>query len=259
MFLMGYVCLWLMGILLGLVGAGGAILTIPILVYLLGIPVLVATTYSLVIVGATSFFGALHYRNDILFGKAIFFAVPSVLGIFVARTFVIPQLPPVLFYFSLHEILILLLVIFMLLGGFSLIHSFPQQKNLEKRIALFSDKFKVVFLGLFLGFVIGLLGTGGGFFIIPVFMFFMQASLPQAVATSLFIITLNSLVGFLSDKHDFSFFDVVSLSKYLGCAFLGMLLGIFLSKFLRKEGLKKFLGYFVWTVAFAILLKEFLF
>lgn len=78
--LLGYIALAAMGITLGLVGAGGSILTIPILVYLRNVPIILATSYSLVVVGSTAFMGLLRYRHHILFKKAIVFLLPSVLG-----------------------------------------------------------------------------------------------------------------------------------------------------------------------------------
>ena len=114
---LGYLALSFMGITLGLVGAGGSILTIPILVYLLKVPIIFATSYSLAVVGSTAFIGILRYRNQILFRQAILFLMPSVLGVFVARHFMIPNLPNTMWSISIDKALVILLLSFMSLAG----------------------------------------------------------------------------------------------------------------------------------------------
>ena len=76
----GYISLTIMGIILGIVGAGGSILTIPILIYLLGTPILLATSYSLILVGTSAFMASIYYRNSISVRKAIHFAIIGTLN-----------------------------------------------------------------------------------------------------------------------------------------------------------------------------------
>lgn len=253
--LLGYITLAAMGITLGLVGAGGSILTIPILVYLLNVPIILATSYSLVVVGSTAFMGLLRYRHHILFKKAIVFLIPSVLGIFTARYFMISALPHTIGSLPIDKALVILLLIFMGVAGYFMINNSPldAKSHLPK-----NQNIKVILISLALGIVMGILGAGGGFLIIPTLVLLMGFTMQEAVPTSLFIITVNSLIGFMADQHQFIADDWSHLAKYLAPALLGMLIGLYIAKFVQGESLKKAFGYFVWVVGIAIFAKEFI-
>lgn len=253
--LLGYIALAVMGITLGLVGAGGSILTIPILVYLLNVPIILATSYSLVVVGSTAFMGLLRYRHHILFKKAIVFLIPSVLGVFAARHFMIPALPHTIGSLPIDKALVILLLIFMSAAGYFMTKnsSLDVQNHLPKK-----QNIKVILIGLALGVIMGLLGAGGGFLIIPTLVLLMGFTMQEVVPTSLFIITVNSLIGFAADQHQFIASDWGNLAKHLAPALLGMLMGLYIAKFIQGKILKKAFGYFVWIVGIAILIKEFI-
>ena len=253
--LLGYIALAVMGITLGLVGAGGSILTIPILVYLLNVPIILATSYSLVVVGSTAFMGLLRYRHHILFKKAMLFLAPSILGVFTARHFMIPALPHTIGSLPIDKALVILLIIFMSAAGYFMIKnsSLDVQNHLPK-----NQNIKVILIGLALGIIMGLLGAGGGFLIIPTLVLLMGFTMQEAVPTSLFIITVNSVIGFTADQHQFIADDWSHLAKYLAPAFFGMLMGLYIAKFIQGKILKKAFGYFVWIVGIAILIKEFI-
>jgi uncharacterized membrane protein YfcA len=253
--LLGYIALAAMGITLGLVGAGGSILTIPILVYLLNVPIILATSYSLVVVGSTAFMGLLRYRHHILFKKAIVFLTPSVLGVFAARHFMIPALPHTIGSLPIDKALVILLLIFMSAAGYFMIKNSPldAKNHLPK-----NQNINVILIGLALGGIMGILGAGGGFLIIPTLVLLMGFTMQEAVPTSLFIITVNSLIGFAADQHQFIADDWSHLAKYLAPAFFGMLMGLYIAKFIQGESLKKAFGYFVWVVGIAIFAKEFI-
>jgi uncharacterized membrane protein YfcA len=96
----GYTGALLIGIVLGITGGGGSILTVPILVYILNLNPLLATAYSLFIVGTTSAFGTFqNFKKGLVAPKtAVQFAIPSVIGVYLTRKFVVHHLPEVLFY-----------------------------------------------------------------------------------------------------------------------------------------------------------------
>lgn len=215
--LLGYIALAAMGITLGLVGAGGSILTIPILVYLLNVPVILATSYSLVVVGSTAFMGLLRYRHHILFKKAIVFLIPSVLGVFAARYFMIPTLPHTIGSLPIDKALVILLLIFMSAAGYFMIKNSPlDTKNHPPQ----NQNINVILIVLVLGVIMGILGAGGGFLIIPTLVLLMGFAMQEAVPTSLFIITVNSLIGSAADKHQFLASDWSHLTKYLAPALM---------------------------------------
>lgn len=252
---LGYIALSIMGITLGLVGAGGSILTIPILVYLLNVPILLATSYSLMLVGCIALVAAIRYRRYILFKQAFMFLLPSILGVFGARYAIIPNLPHTLGIISTDKALVILLLIFMGLAGYFMVRN---TINYPKNQLSTHENIKVIFIGLSLGIMMGLLGAGGGFLIIPTLVLLMGMSMEEAVPTSLFIITMNSLIGFAADKHHFLSSDWLNLINYLTYALLGMLIGLYLGKFTKNACLKKAFGYLIWIVGITILIKEFI-
>jgi uncharacterized membrane protein YfcA len=199
--------------------------------------------------------GLLCYRHRILIRKAIVFLIPSVLGVFVVRHFMIPALPHTLGFFSIDKVLVILLLIFMSAAGYFMIKNAPfdAQNHLHN-----NQNIKVILIGLSLGMVMGLLGAGGGFLIIPALVLLMGFRMQEGVPTSLFIITVNSLIGFAADQHQFIASDWSNLAKYLCPALLGMLTGLYIAKFIRGESLKKAFGYFIWVVGIAIFAKEFI-
>ena len=99
---MSYLFALIMGITLGLVGAGGSLLTIPVLVYVSGIPAVMATSYSLFIVGTTALVGAMEYwkRGLLHLKTAIVFVLPSLAAVLVVRKIVLPMLPDTIFQLS---------------------------------------------------------------------------------------------------------------------------------------------------------------
>src|SRR5205085_4081305 len=98
----GYAGAVIIGLSLGLIGAGGAIITVPVLVYLFGIETLLATTYTLFIVGLSAFTGSLRYMkmNHVHFKTALVFAGPSICSVIVTRAFILPAIPKTIF--SVH-------------------------------------------------------------------------------------------------------------------------------------------------------------
>ena len=96
--ILGYIASLVIGISLGLIGGSGSILTVPVLVYLFRVQPVLATAYSLFIVGSTSLVGAFpKYREGLINLKtAIIFGIPSIIAVFATRSFLVHRLPPVL-------------------------------------------------------------------------------------------------------------------------------------------------------------------
>ena len=95
----GYVGAVIIGLTLGILGSGGSILTVPVLVYLLHFNPIVATGYSLFIVGLTSLTGAFSYmRKDLVdYRTAIAFALPSFVSVYSVRRFLLPLIPRIVY------------------------------------------------------------------------------------------------------------------------------------------------------------------
>ena len=93
--ILGYIGALIVGITLGLLGGGGSILTVPILVYLLGTNPVLATAYSLFVVGATSLVGAIRNMSQGMVDVkiAFIFAIPAFIAVYTTRRFVVPAIP----------------------------------------------------------------------------------------------------------------------------------------------------------------------
>ncbi|MFD1079882.1 sulfite exporter TauE/SafE family protein, partial [Longispora fulva] len=110
-------------------------------------------------------------------------------------------------------------------------------------------------LGFGTGLVTGLVGAGGGFIIIPILVLLAGLPMKKAVGTSLFIIALNSLLGFLGDLGHQPI-DWPFLLFFTFLAVLGIFLGVYLNKFIDGKKLKKGFGWFVLVMGIYILWKE---
>lgn len=258
---LGYFAALLIGLVLGLIGGGGSILTVPVLVYLLGINPMVATAYSLFIVGTTSAFGTiLNYKKGLVEIKTgLKFAVPSLLAIYFTRKFLIHFLPEKLF--SVGEItitkdffLMALFAVVMMLASLSMIYEKIDKEKKDSN----SMTYIIVFQMFFVGIIIGLIGAGGGFLFIPALIYLAKLPIKKAVGTSIFIIAINSIVGFSGDIGNINP-DWKFLLLFTFIAILGIFVGIYINKFINEKSLKKSFGWFVLFMSAFILVKEIFF
>ncbi len=258
--IIGYIASILIGVVLGLLGGGGSILSIPILVYLFGVEPVMASAYSLFIVGVTSFVGAIpKYREHLIHLKTgILFGIPSIIAIFCTRKWIVPAIPDVVFnagsfMMTKRELLLGLFALLMVLASFSLIRK-------KKEIASNSQRFRtflVIIEGILIGFLTGLVGAGGGFLIIPALVFLTGLSFKTAVGTSLFIIAINSLFGFFGDLLNYKI-EWGFLLSITALAAVGILAGNFLSRRILSFYLRKAFGWLTLLMGCWILLREFI-
>lgn len=256
--ILGYLASVLIGISLGLIGGGGSILTVPILVYLFGLEAQHATSYSLFIVGITAMTGAYrHYKlGNLEIKSGLAFALPSVLSLLLVRKILLPALPEVLCTIN-HTTVIknaLIMVVFallMLAASIAMIRpsAEPTQKSNPEYKSL-------AIMGFLIGLIIGFLGAGGGFLIIPALLFFARIPMKQAVGTSLLIISINSAIGFVGDALGGAPINYTLLLSISGIAIVGMFIGTQLSKKINGAQLKPAFGWFVLLMGIYILLKE---
>ena len=199
--LFGFAATILAGATMGMIGGGGSILTVPILVYLLEIPPVLATGYSLFVVGLSALVGSVNYfKLGLVNLKAgTIFAVPAFVGVFLARKFLVPALPVEIF--NLGNLVVgrdlIVMGVFatvMILASFSMIRG-GRESEQEGELQF---KYPMIALeGLIVGAVTGFVGAGGGFLIIPALVVLAKLPMKQAVGTSLMIIAVKSFFGFL--------------------------------------------------------------
>lgn len=259
--IVGYLASALIGISLALIGGGGSILTIPVLVYLFGISPLLATSYSLFIVGSTSLIGSVnnYKKGHINVKAALYFGTASIITVFLTRKFIVPVIPVELFSingFTVTEpfLTMILFGILMLMASISMIND-KKSTEAKKEQTIFARFFGLVGYGVGIGLVTGLLGAGGGFLLIPALVLIIGMPMKQAVSTSLLIITLNSLIGFTGDIGHFNI-DWIFLLSVTAMAVAGVFIGALISRKIEGEKLKKGFGSFVLLMGIYIIIKE---
>ncbi len=257
----GYIASICIGLVLGMLGGGGSILSIPILVYLFNIDAVMASAYSLFIVGATSLAGAIpKYREHLVNVRTgLIFGIPSIIAIFATRKWIIPSIPDVLFFIGSFALTKRIL----LLGIFAILMILASIVMIRKRGEFASDTngFQVggiMAQGVLIGFLTGLVGAGGGFLIIPALILLTGISFKTAVGTSLFIIAINSLIGFMGDVLNYSI-NWTFLFKITSLAIIGILVGNQFSKKLPSYKLRKSFGWFTLVTGGLMLIKEIFF
>lgn len=328
---LGFLIAILIGFTLGFIGGGGSILTVPVLVYMFQIEPVLATAYSLFIVGISASVGALNYMKKGLlsYKTAIVFAVPSLLAVFLTRRFLLPTIPEQLFTIGELDITTDLLFILILIGvmlavsllslnmtfrgskkhikafllvtpaaimvfivrqfiipkipdhlivlgdftltknvgimvffaivmffsSFSMIRGRKEPDQDKEPQGLLHNYPVIVLEGGIVGTITGLIGAGGGFLIIPALVLLAGLSMKMAIGTSLLIISVNSLLGFLGDIGNQEIAWTFLLA-FTGLAVIGIFAGSYATKFIDGNKLKKGFGWFVLTMSIYILIKE---
>lgn len=257
MHITGYIASLFIGISLGLIGGGGSILTVPVLVYLFGISPILATSYSLFVVGSTSLIGSFNsWRKGLVdFRTTLLFGISSILTVFVIRKLIIPIIPEDIIIGSIHlkfsTLTMILFGILMLAASFSMMANKVAEHHPHHK----KNTGILILYGTGIGLVTGFLGAGGGFLLIPALVLLLHLPMKKAIGTSLLIIALNSLTGFAGDigNHKTDWFFLLTISAI---AIAGIFLGGLFSKKIDGEKLKKAFGWFVLLMGIYIIIKE---
>ncbi len=265
----GYFAAVFIGLALGLMGGGGSILTVPVLVYLMGVGPVRSTAYSLFVVGCTALVGAAQYwRKGLVAGPtALVFLATSGAAVFGTRRFLLPLLPAEIgrlgpLVVSKDLLVLLAFAALMVAAATAMIRG--QQSDdvpVAKQIGAVGQPVNyplILGVGAAVGLLTGFVGAGGGFLIVPALVLFARLPMKQAVGTSLAIIALNSLIGFGGDLLAGTPVEWPFLLGFLGFALGGIVLGTYLARFVPGARLKPAFGWFVLAMGSFILLKELL-
>ena len=259
--LIGYLLAVLVGISLGLIGSGGSILTVPILVYVMAVEPVLATAYSLFIVGSTALVGGMQSARlkKVDFKTAIIFGIPSIVAVYLTRAYLVPYLPDEIFKIQSFVLtksiaLMLLFATVMILASFSMIR--PSKIVIVENSPMVYNYPMILIEGTLVGVLTGLVGAGGGFLIIPALVLLAKMPMKLAVGTSLFIIAAKSLLGFLGDLKGNELIDWHLLMYFTTASVIGIFIGISFSKRVEGAKLKTGFGWFVLTMGIYIVLKE---
>ncbi|BAZ45902.1 hypothetical protein NIES4102_29300 [Chondrocystis sp. NIES-4102] len=250
--IVGYFLALCIGLSLGLIGGGGAVLAVPILIYVMGVTPKVAIATSLAVVGIVSVVGIIpHWRQgNVNFKIATFFAPSAMIGAYLGA-----QITKLAFITETIQLVCFGLV--MVITSVLMIRKDAKSSEGQKVVhSNYLGKWLAIpLLGLGIGIITGFVGVGGGFMIVPALVLFGGIAMKQAIGTSLLIIAFNSVTGFIG------YLDQVNLNWDLVISFaitasLGTLIGAYLTRFIDAKNLQKGFGYFVLAVAIFVLIKR---
>lgn len=230
---------------LGLLGGGGSILTVPALVYLVGQTPQVAVMTSLAIVGANSAMGAFFHRaqGTLNWRVALLFGGAGMATAYIAAGFSDRISPDVI----MVAFATLMLVIGLLLIFRGAPHGRVELENLSL--------VKILASGAAVGLLTGILGVGGGFLIVPALVMLVGLPMQQAVGTSLVVIAMNSLAGFMGHLGDGAL-DVPSLVVFVVAGLAGTFAGARLAHRLPAARLRQAFAGFVILLAIFLLIDN---
>lgn len=255
----GYIIALFIGISLGTIGGGGSILTVPVLIYFFGVSPVLATSYSLFIVGVTSGVGAVRNVKYGLVNHrvAVLFGCTSTLIVFIIRRFIIPRVADTTVTFNrlifpYSFIMMLVFSLFMITAAWIMIRDV---RFLKREEHIRHGDAAVAGIAVILGLVTGFLGIGGGFIIVPALVLVINLPMKEAVGTSLAVITFGTLVGFINDSRMVAI-DWKLLLTITAVSLAGLVIGLILNHKLDAKILKRVFGWFVLVVGCYIFAKE---
>jgi uncharacterized protein len=243
----------LIGVLLGLLGGGGSILTVPVFVYLLGFTPKAAIAMSLPVVGATSLVGALgHWRaGNVRLRTALTFGACAMLGSFVGAR---------LARHMTGQAQLVLLAIVMLGAAVTMFRARPAEEDELPRaadaLALGGGALALVlWVGLAVGVLTGLVGVGGGFLIVPALVVLGRIPIKQSVGTSLLVIAMNAASGFAGYLGTVDV-EWRFVALFTGVAMVGILVGTRLVRHVSAAELKRAFAAFLVLMATLIIVQN---
>jgi len=233
------------GTVFGIFGAGGSILLVPILVYVLHVPVKASLGMSLFILMCTGFLAALaHARSlNVRWTIGIRWALAGIVGSYAGGR--VAEFIP-------EEVLLTIFACVVVVAALMM---------LQRRgpYAAASDEhvrsLRVLLVGSGLGFLTGMIGVGGGFLLVPALVLVCGVGVKHAIGTSLLIIAINSLGGFLGFAAHQTFPWPLTLTV-LGFSSMGSLLGERLSKPLPAHRLRPAFGVFLLLVGTVLITQN---
>jgi hypothetical protein len=257
--ILGYIGALLTGLVLGLLGGGGAAVSIPILVYAFGVEASIATGYSLLIVALTALLGTIQNMRLglVRYSALVKCGLPALISIYIMRRFLIHSIPDV--FFTLHgfvltknSFILLILAFFMIVVAKNMISPSKPSGEAAKPAPYILILLQSILIGLFTGLV----GAGGGFLLIPLILSAEPMEFRNATATSLTLVTLNSFIGFVGDLQSSTHMDWVFLGSFLACSITGVMVGIAVANKVDNVKLRQLFGYTMMVIAFYIIIKE---
>lgn len=244
----GYILFIISGFLFGLFGAGGSLITIPILMYFFDLSFKVSTSYSLIIVFLVSFLGIMTSSKPKIykFKSVLFFGFTSLFGVFFSRNY--------LFQLASEDLLIIVFVSFLFLSGlFMLNRERVTFDGFSTNDVGFYNYLPLILQGFLIGNLTGLLGVGGGFLIVPALIIFQKFNVKQAAKASMFLIFLNAWFSIIIDfSNNFFCFESQFFFYILLFSIIGLLIGKKMQKLINIKIMDKIFAFFLIIISLFI-------
>jgi hypothetical protein len=241
--IIGLILSALIGVSLGLIGGGGSTITVPVLVYIIGVEAHQAIGMSLAIVAVTSLIGAiLHYKKgSVNLTTGTLFGLIGMVGAYFGSS---------LTYLFLPEVLLFIFAFLMI--AIALVMLLKSTDQIEGSTSIG----KALVAGLIVGVLTGFLGVGGGFLIVPALVLFGGLAMKDAIGTSLLVIAINCIAGLIGHLHHSSF-DLRLTLLITIIAAVGTLFGTKLSYEISPTKLKTGFATFVLVVGIFLIVKNY--
>lgn len=242
----------LIGICLGLLGAGGSIIIVPVLLFILQRPEKVAIAESLAIVAFIASVGAIPYsiRKQIHWKSVLLFGIPGMLGACVGGfcTYYVTST----WQFILFALLMIVAATRMI-GDFSALEKYKSPSIQQSPLLIAVE-------GFLIGWLTGFIGIGGGFIIVPALVLLRNLPMTLAIGTSLVIIAMNAFTGFFEQLHALEALDlsvewtIIFIMSLTGI--VGSLFGALLAKYISQYYLRKTFGFSILTLGIIMLIRQ---
>ena len=251
---LAYFLIFLTGVSFGMIGAGGAIIVVPILVYMLGLSFDAATGYALPVSLLVSSVGTvLAAKQKVVdFKKAVEFGLPTAVISFLSRKFIVPMLPAMMVGIPRKSAMMFAFALILVAAGIAMIRS----KNLTPREDI--HPLKGLMFGVVIGLFAGVFGIGGGFLIVPTLTLFFGIEMKKAVGTALCSVVMITACAFLAEFMNHPNIPWPFIASIMAAAATGMVIGSFARQKVDGAKLKTGFGYFVLSVAVVLPILEIL-
>ncbi|GIV26322.1 MAG: UPF0721 transmembrane protein [Bacteroidia bacterium] len=263
MITIGYILGILIGVVLGLFGAGGAIIAFPVLVYFMGINPETAGMYSLIIVGIASLTGVIkQVRNSLIdFNKALKFILPVLINFYVVKYLILPSIPDIIYSIQSvvirkNHLIMLLFVVVLSVIIVNMLKGLNNNESTENSTTNNTNFFQYLLKTSFVGILAATIGAGGGFIIVPALIKIYNMPIKNATATSLLIIFINALFGTIINFSSFESQHITTILLFSLLSILGIFIGTYLNNITNAIVLKKSYAYFLIIVLISTLTTE---
>lgn len=240
----------IIGLSLGVFGSGGSILTVPVLMYIIGMPANVAIASSLLIVAGISLISSVipAVNGKVSWPHVLLFGLPGIVGTYLGAWLGVSVD---------SRIQLTVFVLLMLLASYFMWRSKAPTESTSQTALNYP---KIMLDGTLVGVVTGFVGVGGGFLIVPALVLLGGVPIVMAIGTSLSIIALKSFAGFYKyyevlSAQQISFdWSVIAIMVLGGVA--GSFVGLWLGSKINKQKLSKAFAVFLVCMGVFVLGKS---